>query len=34
MKIEQLPEKNIGEAFDELTERPVPPDLDKGKHSL
>jgi protein phosphatase len=30
VKIDQLPEKNIGEAFDELTERPVPPDLDKG----
>ncbi len=30
VKIEQLPKKNIDEAFDELTERPVPPDLDKG----
>jgi len=28
--IEQLPEKNINEAFDELTQRPVPPDLEKG----
>ena len=28
--IEQLPEKNIDEAFDELTQRPVPPDLAKG----
>lgn len=28
--IEQLPEKNLDEAFDELTQRPVPPDLTKG----
>nr|MCS5586671.1 bifunctional protein-serine/threonine kinase/phosphatase [Gammaproteobacteria bacterium] len=28
--IKQLPEKNIDEAFDELTQRPVPPDLEKG----
>lgn len=28
--IEQLPEKNINEAFDELTQKPVPPDLEKG----
>jgi len=28
--IEQLPEMNIDEAFDELTQRPVPPDLKKG----
>ncbi len=30
VKIDQLPEKNIDEAFNELTERHVPPDLDKG----
>jgi hypothetical protein len=30
VKIDQLPKKNIDEAFDELTERPVPPDLGKG----
>ncbi|WP_428087013.1 protein kinase domain-containing protein [Candidatus Thioglobus sp.] len=29
-QIEQLPEMNINEAFDELTQRPVPPDLEKG----
>lgn len=29
-EIEQLPEKNIDEAFDELTQKPVPPDLEKG----
>ena len=28
--IEQLPEMNIDEAFDELTQRPVPPDLENG----
>jgi len=28
--IDQLPEKNLNEAFDELTQRPVPPDLNKG----
>ncbi|CAC9592765.1 Nitrite transporter-associated serine/threonine protein kinase [uncultured Gammaproteobacteria bacterium] len=28
--IQQLPEKNLDEAFDELTQRPVPPDLNKG----
>ena len=28
--INQLPEKNLDEAFDELTQRPVPPDLTKG----
>jgi protein phosphatase len=28
--IEQLPEKSINEDFDELTERPIPPDLEKG----
>jgi protein phosphatase len=28
--IEQLPEKNLGEAFDELTQKPVPPELTKG----
>lgn len=28
--IEQLPEMNIDEAFDELTQRPVPPDLASG----
>jgi hypothetical protein len=27
VKIDQLPKKNIDEAFDELTERPVPPDI-------
>lgn len=30
VKIEQLPEKNIDEAFDEITQRPVPPDLEQG----
>ncbi|MBT7295378.1 MAG: bifunctional protein-serine/threonine kinase/phosphatase [Candidatus Thioglobus sp.] len=30
VKIEQLPEKNLNEAFDELTQRPVPPDLTQG----
>ncbi len=30
MQVEQLPEKNLNEAFDELTQRPVPPDLTKG----
>jgi len=30
VQIEQLPEKNLNEAFDELTQRPVPPDLTKG----
>lgn len=29
-QVEQLPEKNLGEAFDELTQKPVPPDLKKG----
>lgn len=28
--VDQLPEKNLNEAFDELTQRPVPPDLTKG----
>lgn len=28
--IEQLPEKNLGEAFDELTQKLVPPELTKG----
>ncbi|WP_190600106.1 bifunctional protein-serine/threonine kinase/phosphatase [Candidatus Vesicomyidisocius sp. SY067_SCS001] len=28
--IEQLPDKNLGEAFDELTQKPVPPELTKG----
>ena len=30
IKIDQLPEKNLNEAFDELTQRPVPPDLSPG----
>jgi len=30
ISIDQLPEKNLNEAFDELTQRPVPPDLVKG----
>ncbi|MBC8493893.1 MAG: bifunctional protein-serine/threonine kinase/phosphatase [Candidatus Thioglobus sp.] len=30
MTIGQLPEKNLDEAFDELTQRPVPPDLTQG----
>lgn len=30
VKIDQLPKKNIDEVFNGLTERPVPPDLDKG----
>ncbi|MDC9715405.1 MAG: bifunctional protein-serine/threonine kinase/phosphatase [Gammaproteobacteria bacterium] len=30
MNIEQLPEKNLNEAFDELTQKPLPPELDKG----
>lgn len=30
LEIEQLPEKNINEAFDELTQKAVPPDLEKG----
>ena len=30
IKIDQLPEKNLNEAFDELTQRPVPPDLNPG----
>jgi protein phosphatase len=30
LTIQQLPEKNLGEAFDELTQMPVPPDLSKG----
>jgi protein phosphatase len=30
IKIKQLPEKNLNEAFDELTQRPVPPDLSRG----
>jgi protein phosphatase len=30
VRINQLPEKNLNEAFDELTQRPVPPDLEKG----
>lgn len=29
-QIDQLPEMDINEAFDELTQRPVPPDLEKG----
>ncbi|SFV86906.1 serine/threonine protein kinase [hydrothermal vent metagenome] len=29
-QVEQLPEKNLDEAFDELTQKPVPPDLEKG----
>ncbi|SMM99885.1 serine/threonine protein kinase [uncultured Candidatus Thioglobus sp.] len=29
-EIEQLAEKNINEAFDELTQKAVPPDLEKG----
>lgn len=29
-QIEQLPEKNLNEVFDELTQKPVPPDLEKG----
>jgi protein phosphatase len=28
--IEQLPEKNLSETFDELTQKPVPPELTKG----
>ncbi|QKQ24196.1 bifunctional protein-serine/threonine kinase/phosphatase [Candidatus Ruthia endofausta] len=28
--IEQLPEKNLSEVFDELTQKPVPPELTKG----
>lgn len=28
--VDQLPEMDINEAFDELTQRPVPPDLEKG----
>ncbi len=30
VNVDQLPEKNLNEAFDELTQRPVPPDLTKG----
>ncbi|CAC9445122.1 Nitrite transporter-associated serine/threonine protein kinase [uncultured Gammaproteobacteria bacterium] len=30
MDIEQLPEKNLNEAFDELTQKPLPPELVKG----
>lgn len=30
IKVDQLPEKNLNEAFDELTQRPVPPDLVQG----
>ncbi len=30
VSVDQLPEKNLNEAFDELTQRPVPPDLNKG----
>jgi protein phosphatase len=29
-QVEQLPEKFLDEVFDELTQKPVPPDLDKG----
>ncbi|BAS68035.1 MAG: bifunctional protein-serine/threonine kinase/phosphatase [Gammaproteobacteria bacterium] len=29
-QVKQLPEKNLDEAFDELTQKPVPPDLKKG----
>ncbi|NYT28226.1 protein kinase domain-containing protein [Candidatus Thiodubiliella endoseptemdiera] len=29
-QVEQLPEKNLNEVFDELTQKPVPPDLEKG----
>ena len=28
--VNQLPEKHLNEAFDELTQRPIPPDLEKG----
>ncbi len=30
LSIQQLPEKNLGEALDELTQMPVPPNLSKG----
>lgn len=30
LEIEQLPEKNMDEAFNELTNKPVPPDLEVG----
>jgi protein phosphatase len=29
-EVEQLPEKNLDEAFDELVQKPIPPDLESG----